>query len=195
MEKFKLKPLIKFILKEIEEKHYTANLVDDWKQISPVKNGRMRGTRGYFIMKNGKLADASFEMEGSSGLGGGVDHYGYTLALDNRKIFGIPDELADNPDEDDNYSKIWSYIKKAAVARVMLLPNSLLTHRPDITIQWFSLLSPSSLRTLQGWIGTKLPDVPENSTVNVELENQDGYVADTIREFLSARSFRDLRKY
>ena len=41
MTKDKLKPLIKFILKEVEEHKFNTKLLDNWKQVSTVKSGRM----------------------------------------------------------------------------------------------------------------------------------------------------------
>jgi len=207
--KFQLKPLIKFILKEVGEHKFNTKLLDNWKQISTVKTGRMSGTRGYFIMKNGKLADASVEMEGSSGLGGGVDHYGYSLALDNRKLFGIPDELANkvlNYSSDSSaaatdeqgqplYFQVWKYIENAILARVCTMIETSNTHKPDITVQLFRETSPkSALRLVQGWVGKQIPDAPENSQVTIEIGHGDKYIsADNIREFLSAEDPRQLR--
>jgi len=203
MKKSQLKPLIKFILKEVKQPNYSnTKLVDNWKQISTVKRGRMRGTRGYFIMKNGKLADASFEMEGSEGRGGGVDHYGYTLALHNRKLFGIPDDLANRmlgigygEEENDDYFKVWKFIEKAISARVCTMVETSNTHRPDITIQIFDKIPPkSALRMVQGWVGTQVPDAPENSQIYIEIGNDDQYIyADSIRQLLSANDPRELR--
>jgi len=193
MTKNKLKPLIKFILKELNEPK-GPKLVDNWKQISTVKQGRMAGTRGYFIMKNGKLADASMEMEGSNGLGGGVDHYGYALALDNRALFGIPADMNDTGN-DDNYLEIWKCIENAILARVMTIVKTTNTGKPNITVQIFNRVSPkSALRTVQGWVGKQIPDAPEDSQVTIEIGHQDIYIrADSIREFLSAEDPRQLR--
>ena len=199
MNKDKLKPLIKFIIKEVKEFKSSTKLLDNWNQVSTVKSGRMSGTRGYFIMKNGKLADASFEMEGSTGLGGGVDHYGYSLALDNRKLFGIPDDLADRvlngSEEDSDYLTVWKHIENAILARVCTLVTSSRTNRPNITIQIFKQMSPKfALRLVQGWVGTQVPDAPENSQVVIEIGHGDVYIqADSIREFLSAEDPRQLK--
>lgn len=197
MDKSQLKALVKIVLKEIEEPATTVKLLDNWKQVSTVRTGRMRGTRGYFIMRNGKLVDTGFEMEGSSGLGGGVDHFGFSVAVENRKMFGIPDEIADNPEEDDNYFKIWKYIEKAISARVRTMIETANTHRPDIFVQIFDNISPkSALRMVQGWIGKQVPDAPENSQVSVEIGNQSFYFqANSIKEFLSAQNPRDLKNY
>lgn len=194
MTKDKLKPLIKFILNEVQTQTSGPKLLDNWKQVSTVKRGRMAGTRGYFIMKNGKLADASVEMEGSNGLGGGVDHYGYALALDNRQLFGIPDDLTDTGN-DDNYLQIWKYIENAILARVMTIVKTSNTGKPDITVQIFNNVSPkSALRLVQGWVGKQIPDAPENSQVTIEIGHGDSYMrAGSIREFLSAEDPRQLR--
>ena len=207
MTKDKLKPLIKFILKEIDEHQSSVKLLDNWKQVSTVKRGRMVGTRGYFIMKNGKLADASVEMEGSNGLGGGVDHYGYALALDNRKLFGIPDDLANKAlgygndssaamesDTQDDYFKVWQHIENSILARVCTMVKTSNTGNPNITIQIFRQMSPKlALRLVQGWVGKQIPDAPENSEVTIEIGHGDKYIsANNIREFLSAEDPRQL---
>ena len=169
----------------------------------------MAGTRGYFIMKNGKLADASVEMEGSSGQGGGVDHYGYALALDNRKLFGIPDDLADRAlglgkdssmamdlETQGDYFKIWSHIESAILARVCTLVKTSNTGKPDITVQIFRKVShKAALRLVQGWIlHGQVPDAPANSQVSVEIGHGDSYIAaDNVREFLSAEDPRQLK--
>jgi hypothetical protein len=208
VKKSSLKPLIKFILKEVLKRPSTTKLLDNWKQVSTVKHGRMAGTRGYFIMKNGKLADASFEMEGSSGQGGGVDHYGYTLALDNRKLFGISDELANKAlsygegssaamdlEGIDYYAEVWRHIKNAISARVMTIVETSNTHKPDITVQIFSNISPrSALKTVQMWVGKQIPDAPENSQVTIDLDGNKYLQADSIREFLSTEDPRQLMK-
>ena len=205
----KLKPLIKFILNEVQKQTSTPKLLDNWKQVSTVKRGRMSGTRGYFIMKNGKLADASVEMEGSSGQGGGVDHYGYGLALDNRKLFGIPDDLADkllkyrdddsvykdNFEYQDDYFKLWEYIENAIHARVCTLTSSSMSGRPVITVQLFKATNPKlALRMVQGWVGKQIPDSPENSEIDIELGHGDQWIsANSIRELLSAEDPRQLK--
>lgn len=201
MKKSQIKTLIRFILKEVKS-FKSAKLVDSWRDVSTVKRGRMAGTRGYFIMKNGKLADASYEMEGSTGIGGGVDHYGYGLALDNRKLFGISDELAirattptdDDFADQDIYFKVWKKIEDAILARVMTMTKSSITGRPDTTIQFFKTISPkSALNIAQGWLGKQIPDVPENMTITIEIGHGDIYMkADTVREFMSAKDPRAL---
>ena len=197
MKKSKLKPLIKFILKEVLENIPTTKLLDNWKEVSTVKRGRMTGTRGYFIMKNGKLADASFEMEGSIGLGGGVDHYGYALALNNRKLFGISDELATRSlkGDGDSYFEVWKQIENVIAARVCTMVKTSNTGKPDITIQIFRTISPkAALRLVQGWVGKQIPDAPENSQVTIEIGHGGDYImADSIREFLSANDPRELK--
>ena len=197
MNKSKLKPLIKFILKEVLENTITTKLLDNWKEVSTVKRGRMTGTRGYFIMKNGKLADASFEMEGSTGRGGGVDHYGYALALNNRKLFGISDELATRSlkGDGDSYFEVWKQIENVIAARVCTMIETSNTHKPDITVQIFRNISPkSALRLVQGWVGKQIPDAPENSQVTIEIGHGDKYImADSIQEFLSAQDPRELK--
>lgn len=173
-----------------------AKLLDNWKDVSTVKRGRMAGTRGYFIMKNGKLADASFEMEGSTGLGGGVDHYGYALALDNRELFGISDELAAQAAKSDNfdiYRQVWSAIEQSILARVMILPMAANTKMPSLTIQMFRETNGNrALKLAQTWAGKQIPDAPENSGVTIEYGN-DFIHMDTMQEFLGAHSIRDVR--
>jgi hypothetical protein len=207
VKKSNLKPLIKFILKEVLEQQ-SVKLLDNWKQVSTVKRGRMAGTRGYFIMKNGKLADASFEMEGSSGIGGGVDHYGYALALDNRKLFGIPDDLAEKAlaygegsaaamdlEGLDYYTEVWNHIKNAVSARVLTISETSNTHRPDITVQLFKKISPKyALRLIQSWVGKQVPDAPEDSQFTIDIDNDVYLQADSVREFLSTQDPRQLMK-
>jgi len=133
-------------------------------------------------------------MEGSNGLGGGVDHYGYALALDNRALFGIPADMNDTGN-DDNYLEIWKCIENAILARVMTIVKTTNTGKPNITVQIFNRVSPkSALRTVQGWVGKQIPDAPEDSQVTIEIGHQDIYIrADSIREFLSAEDPRQLR--
>lgn len=168
----------------------------------------MAGTRGYFIMKNGKLADASFEMEGSTGQGGGVDHYGYTLALDNRKLFGISDELATkalsygegssaamDSEGFDYYVEVWKQIKNSIAARVCTIVETSNTHKPDITIQFFHKISPKlAVKTVQSWMGKQVPDAPENSQVTIDIDGDTYLQADSIREFLSTEDARQLMR-
>ena len=203
MKKSSIKPLIKFILKEVFKEKSTTKLLDNWKQVSTVKHGRMRGTRGYFVMPNGKLVDASNEMEGSVGLGGGVDHFGYALALNNRKLFGISDELAqralqntdDEMDDQNVYFKVWKQIENSIVARVCTMVETSNTHKPDITVQIFKNVSLKfALRFVQGMIGKQIPDAPENSQVTIEVGHGGDYImANSIRELLSAQDPRQLK--
>lgn len=164
----------------------------------------MAGTRGYFIMKNGKLADCGYEMEGTDGLGGGVDHYGYGLALDNRKLFGIPDDLAQKAlgygegsaaamEDFDVYNKVWDHIKNAILARVCTMVETSNTHRPDITIQFLKKVSPKmALKTVQLWMGKQIPDAPEDSQVTIDIDSDIYMQADNVREFMSAEDPRQL---
>lgn len=208
MKKSSLKSLIKFILKEVADQ--SPKLLDNWKEVSVAKHGGMKGCRGYFIMKNGKLADATIEFDGSSGLGGGVDHYGYALALNNRKLFGIPDELAQQAlqygedssammsvDTQHIYMDVWKHIERAISARVMIMPRTANTHMPNTTMEMFSETNPRrALRLAQGWVGKQIPDAPENMEMVIDLGHGDVYLAaKSVREFLSTQNPRDLMNH
>ena len=191
------------MVKEVLNPNTSNKLLNSWKEVSTAKHGVMAGSRGYFVMLNGQLADVSNEMERRPTLAS-IDHYGYALAMNNRKMFGISDELASralqsksDAEKRKAYEEVWQQIAKFIAARVMVMPRSKLTGKPAIFVEIFRQASPKdALRIVQSWVGRQIPDAPDNCTVTVELKGSNiSLEADTIHEFLSTNNPRDLVKF
>jgi hypothetical protein len=184
-------------LGKIQAASDNPRLKDNWKDVSSIQQGSpvMKGTRGYLVMKDGRLFDSTSEMEGTSGLGGGVDHYGYGTALENRDLFGIPKD-ADAPSSpetgsiDDPYFKTWDKINKATQARVMAMQRTADGGGPHVSIQFNNGESPKvALRKAQEWLGTQIPDEPEKTSYSLEVyPGGDTQNFNSVKELMSASS-------